>query len=388
MTRPWGWSPASRPDRLAGILQKAETMTKLDRLRKQIDAVDRRMVELLDRRANLAGQVGEYKRKRGLDYYDPARQKMILNRVMDSGSGAFPRTGVKAVFTEIMSHCLALEKAVRVAFFGAPATFTHIAAVTEFGSAADYISRDTINDIFMAVEKEEVEYGVVPVENSTGGVVHTTLDMFLDFDVRICSEILMAISHNLLSRCPINQIRRVYSNPQPFAQCAAWLTRHVPNAERMETATTVQGVQRAAKEKHSAAIASELAARLYKMKIVASNIEDTHWNSTRFWVIGKKVCQPTGNDKTSLMFSVKDRPGALFKLLKPFSDQGLNLTKIESRPTRRKAWEYVFFVDLLGHINDPKVQAALKHIEPHCVFVRVLGSYSREVRPRSESEYR
>ena len=363
-------------------------MSKLDRLRKQIDALDRRMVELLDRRASLARKIGEVKRQQGMDCYDPARQKTILNRAIEGGSGSFPRTGIKAVFTEIMSHCLALEKAVRVGYLGAPATFTHIAALTEFGSAADYFGRDTINDLFLAVEKEEVEYAVVPVENSTGGVVHTTLDMFLDFDVRICSEILMAITHNLLARCRLEQVRRVYSNPQPFAQCAAWLTRHLPNAERIETVTTVQGVQRTAREKYSAAIASELAARMYKLKIIAGGIEDTHWNSTRFWVIGKKDCPPTGNDKTSLMFSVKDRPGALFHLLKPFSDEGINLTKIESRPTRRKAWEYVFFVDLMGHIGDAKVQAALKQIEPHCVFVRVLGSYPREVRPRSESEYR
>ncbi len=363
-------------------------MNRLEQLRKQIDAIDSKMVELLDRRANLARKVGQYKKAHGLDYYDPARQKTILQRAMERGTGEFPRTGIKAVFTEIMSHCLALEKAVRVAYFGPEATFTHIAAVTEFGSAAEYVARDTINDAFLAVEKDAVEYAVVPVENSTGGVVHTTLDMFLDYDVRICSEILMAITHNLLARCPLDKIRRVYSHPQPFAQCAAWLTRHLPNAERIETATTVQGVQRAAREKYAAAIASELAARMYRMKIVASNIEDTHWNSTRFWVIGKKVCQPTGNDKTSLMFSVKDRPGALFSLLQPFSEEGINLTKIESRPTRRKAWEYVFFVDLMGHINDPPVKAALSRIEPHCVFVRVLGSYPQEVRPRTESEYR
>jgi chorismate mutase/prephenate dehydratase len=363
-------------------------MTKLDQLRKQIDSIDRELVELLDRRAGFAKQVGEYKRRRGLDYYDPARQKTVIGRVMERGSGAFPRTGLQSVFTEIMSHCLSLERAVKVGYFGPPATFTHIAAVTEFGSATDYEPRDTINDLFLAVEKEEVEYAVVPVENSTGGVVHTTLDMFLDFDVRICSEILMAITHNLLARCRLGQVRRVYSNPQPLSQCAGWLTRHLPNAERIETISTVQGVQHAAREKRSAAIASELAARMYGLKIVASSIEDTHWNSTRFWVIGKKVCQRTGADKTSLMMSVKDRPGALFNLLKPFAAEGLNLTKIESRPTRRKAWEYVFFVDLMGHINDAPVQKALKKIEPHCVFVRVLGSYPREVRPRSESEYR
>jgi len=363
-------------------------MTKLDQLRKQIDTLDRQVVELLDRRANLAKQIGEYKRAQGLDSYDPARQKTVLARVMDRGSGIFPRIGLKAVFTEIMSHCLALEQAVRVAYFGPPATFTHIAAVTEFGSAAEYVSRDTINDAFLAVEKEEAEYAVVPVENSTGGVVHTTLDMFLDFDVRICSEILMAITHNLVARCRLDQVRRVYSNPQPFAQCARWLNRHLPHAERIETVTTVQGVQTAAREKGAAAIASELAAGLYKLNIIAGGIEDAHWNSTRFWVIGSKVCPPTGSDKTSLMFSVKDRPGALFHLLKPFSEEGINLTKIESRPTRRKAWEYVFFVDLQGHINDPNVQKALKKIEPHCVFVRVLGSYPSEVRPRSESEYR
>jgi len=363
-------------------------MSKLDRLRKQIDSIDRQVVELLDGRARIAKQIGDFKRKHGLAHYDPARQKMILSHVMERGRGLFPRTGLKAVFTEIMSHCLSLEAAVKVGYLGPSATFTHIAAVTEFGSAAEYKPRDTINDLFLAVEKEELEFAVVPVENSTGGVVHTTLDMFLDFDVRICSEILMAITHNLLARCRLDQVRRVYSNPQPFLQCAAWLTRHLPNAERVETATTVQGVRQAAREKGAAAIASELAARMYKLKIVASGIEDTHWNSTRFWVIGKKVCPPTGSDKTSLMMSVKDRPGALFNLLKPFAEEGINLTKIESRPTRRKAWEYVFFIDLQGHINDPPVEKALKRIEPHCVFVRVLGSYPQEVRPRSESEYR
>lgn len=363
-------------------------MSKLDQLRKRIDAIDEKLVDLLDKRAALAKQIGEYKRRRGLDYYDPARQKTILARAMERGTGAFPRTGLKAVFTEIMSQCLALEKPVRVAYLGPPATFTHIAAATEFGSAAEYQPRDTINDLFQAVEKEEVEYAVVPVENSTGGIVHTTLDMFLDFDLRICSEILMAVSHNLLARCPLEKVKKIYSNPQAFAQCARWLNRHLPNAERVETATTVQGVQAAAKEKHSAAIASEMAARMYGLKIVARGIEDVHWNSTRFWVIGTKVCQPTGKDKTSLMFSVKDRPGALFRLLKPFAEQGINLTKIESRPTRRKAWEYVFFVDLQGHVSDPPVRKALERIEPHCVFVRILGSYPQEVHPRSESAYR
>ncbi|MBM3334135.1 prephenate dehydratase, partial [Candidatus Sumerlaeota bacterium] len=313
------------------------------------------------------------------------RQKMVLARVMESSSGRFPRTGLKAVFTEIMSHCLSLEATMKVGYFGQPATFTHIAALTEFGSAAQYEPRDTINDLFMAVEKEELEYAIVPVENSTGGVVHTTLDMFLDyFDARICSEILMAITHNLVARCRLDQVRRVYSNPQPLAQCARWLNRHLPNAERIETATTVQGVQRAAREKGAAAIASELAARTYNLKIVASNIEDSHWNSTRFWVIGRRKCEPTGNDKTSLMFSIKDRPGALMSLLKPFADREINLTKIESRPTRRKAWEYVFFVDIQGHINEPHIREALKEIEPNCVLVRILGSYPSEVRVRTE----
>lgn len=362
--------------------------TKLDQLRKKIDKIDKTIVEMLDQRAGLALGIGEYKRKRGLAYYDPARQKMILRRIMERGAGKFPQKGLKAVFTEIMSHCLALEKPVRVAYFGQPATFTHIAARTEFGSAAEYVPCDTINGLFLAVEKEEAEYAVVPVENTTGGIVHTTLDMFLDFDVRVCAEILMAITHNLLANCPIDKIKRVYSHPQPFAQCAVWLNRHLPNVERLETATTVQGVQRAAKEKNAAAIASELAAETYGLDMIASGIEDTHWNSTRFWIIGRKVCVPTGNDKTSLMFSVKDKPGALFNLLKPFADEGINLTKIESRPTRRKAWEYVFFVDLLGHYSDEGVQKALAKIEPHCVFIRDLGSYPRELRPRSESEYR
>jgi len=357
-------------------------MATLQDLRRRIDQIDRQIVGLLDRRAQLARQIGEKKSKRQLEFFDAARQKMIVNKVLKMSQGHFPKAGLANVFTEIMSACLTMEQPLRVGYFGARATFTQLAAISEFGSSVNFVSYKTIRDIFLAVDRDWINYGVVPIENSTGGIVHHTLDMFLEYDLRITSEVVMAIHQNLLSRHRLEQISKVFSSPQPFAQCQIWLKENLPNATLKEVGTTVEGVELALKAKGAAAIASELAAKVYKLKIVARAIEDVKDNRTRFLVIGKQSSQPTGNDKTSLMFSIKDRPGALFSLLKPFAKRKINLTKIESRPTRRKAWEYVFFVDLEGHIQDAPVSDAVGELENHCLFIKILGSYPCDVKIR------
>jgi chorismate mutase/prephenate dehydratase len=356
-------------------------MPALEKLRKHIDQIDKQLVELLDHRAKLARKIGILKRARKLEFFDPSRQKTILRKIRSFSNGSFPDAGLKTIFTEIMSTCLAMEQPLKIGYFGAEGTFTHMAAVAEFGSAAQFISYKTIHDIFLAADKEWIDYGIVPIENSTGGIVHHTLDMFLEYDLKICSEVILYIRQNLLSRCPLSKIRTIYSNPQPFAQCDTWLRENLPNAELKEVPTTVEGVRLAKRTTNAAAIASELASRLYGLKIVARGIEDTKDNFTRFVVLAKKMSPPSGDDKTSLMCSVKDRPGALFRLLKPFADAHINLTKIESHPSKRKAWEYVFFIDLIGYIEDPGVRKAIDKIQEHCILIKILGSYPAEKNP-------
>lgn len=352
---------------------------KLNSLRNKIDKIDQQLVRLLDERAELAGKIGQSKSEGGLAIFDAARQKEVLKKVLKLTQGQFPREGLKSVFTEIMSACLTLEQPVKVGYLGPKATFTHLAAITEFGSSSRQLPYKTIEDIFLAAENGWVDYGVVPIENTTGGIVHLTLDMFLKYDLKICSELIVYIRQNLLSRYPLEQIKKVYSSAQPFSQCHIWIKENLPGVELKEVSTTAQGVMLARRVKNSAAIASELAARLYGLNIVSRGIEDLKDNFTRFLVIGKEFPAPSGDDKTSIMFSLKDRPGALHNALKPFAQAGINLSKIESRPTRRRAWEYVFFVDLDGHINQPKIKKALDAVERISVFVKVLGSYPKGI---------
>jgi chorismate mutase/prephenate dehydratase len=337
------------------------------------------MVELLDRRAEEARKIGQEKAKKGQDYYDPGRQRRVLQKVVKSGGGVFPRSGLKAVFTEVMSTCLAIEQPMRVGFLGPETSFTHQAAMSEFGQSAEYVPLTSIPALFTAVEKDQVDYSVVPIENSTGGIIHHTLDMFLDFEVTICNEIMMAISLHLLSKHSLKQIKKIYSHPSPFLQSQNWLAANLPGCEKIEVSSTVQGVHYAMKERHAAAIGSELASKKYKLKILSRNIEDSKENTTRFWVLGHRLAAPSGNDKTSVMFSVKDRAGALHQILSPLAKRGISMTKIESRPTKRKAWEYVFFCDMLGHISEQKIKNALAQVEPLCIYIKVLGSYPREV---------
>ncbi|MFA5859545.1 MAG: prephenate dehydratase, partial [Elusimicrobiota bacterium] len=270
------------------------------------------------------------------------------------------------------------EKPMVIGYFGPETTFTHMAAYKTFGSTAKYLPLKTIRNVFEEVEKKRVDYGVVPIENSTEGVVNHTLDMFVDSNTKICAETFLGIAHYLLSRnTEIGEIKRVYSHQQPLAQCRNWLDSHIPGVELIETRSTAEAAFIATREHLSAAIASELAAKKYNLNVLAKNIEDLEENITRFLVIGQNITQPSGSDKTSVMLSIKDRVGALHDILLPFSKNKLNLTKIESRPSRKRVWEYVFFVDIEGHCDDSSVKKALKMLEKYCVFVKVLGSYPK-----------
>ncbi|MCD6385424.1 prephenate dehydratase [Candidatus Sumerlaeota bacterium] len=350
-------------------------MEPLKKLRKEIDKIDRELVKLLDRRAQLAREIGKQKAEKNIAVFDPSRQKNIMDKVLQLSDGSFPIEGLKTVYTEIISTCLNLEKRLTIGYLGPEATFTHLAAISEFGSSCEFIPYDTIYDIFVAVDSDDVHFGVVPIENSTGGIVHHTLDRFLEFDVNITSEVIVYIKHTLLSNYPLKQIKKVYSNPQALMQCSVWLRKNLPKAELKEVSTTAKGVLMAKRTRYAGSIGSELAAKIYNIKIAARGIEDSKDNFTRFLVLGKFTPPPSGNDKTSIMFSTKDKPGALHSALLPFAKSGINLSKIESRPTRRRAWEYVFFVDLEGHIEDVKVKKAVKEVETYSTFLKVLGSY-------------
>jgi len=353
----------------------------IDELRKKIDQYDREIIRLLNNRAKAAVQIGKSKKKQGLPFYDAGRQRLILDRLCKANAGPFPDVGLRHVFTEVISACLSLEDHMTVGFLGPEATFSHMAAKEVFGSSAECIPYKSTDDVFMACEKGWTSYGVVPIENSAAGVVHDTLDRFVDTNLIICSEITLSIHLALMANCRLEKIVRVHSHPQPFLQCRAWLKQNLPGVELHEVDSTSEGAKLATEQKNSAAIAGELAAKIYDLKILVRGIEDLKDNVTRFWVIGNNPAAATGNDKTSIMFSVKDRAGALYDLLKPFHREKINLTKIESRPTKRRPWEYVFFVDLQGHGDDPKVAMVLKEIQDHCDFMKVMGSYPRNDKP-------
>jgi len=354
-------------------------MTDLSGLRQEIDEIDQRLVELLDRRAEIAREVGRTKAGTGKATFDAGRHRAVLERALERSSGAFPREGLRTVFREVLSVCLNLQKPLKVAYLGPAATFSHQAAIREFGTAVEFVPYDRIRDIIHAIHKGWADYGVVPVENSTGGVVGDTLDAFIDYEVLICHEVMLPIQHSLVGRCAIEEVRTIYSHPQTFRQCGIWLREHLPKAEQIEVASTATGMQKAQSTEGAAAIGSHLAADIYGLRILAKGIEDNSDNSTRFLIVSHSDSAPTGRDKTSIMISIKDRAGVLLNLVQPFAQRGLNLSKIESRPTKKKAWEYVFFLDVEGHRSDPTVQEALKEIEPYTYWLRVLGSYPRHL---------
>jgi chorismate mutase/prephenate dehydratase len=347
-------------------------------LRDEIDALDDRIMEFLNRRAALVIEVGRLKSAKKGEFHVPSREREIYDRLTANNRGPFPNEGLRSVFREIISASLALEAPMKVAFFGPKATFTHLAAMQQFGLSAELVPQKSIPAVFEEVGKGRAQYGVVPVENSTEGMVSHTLDMFMESDLKINAEVLLEIHHYLLSRTGrLEDIKKVYSHPQPIAQCRDWLAENLPNIPVVDVASTAVAAQIVSEDYTAAAIASELAASMYDLKIVRERIEDQVNNFTRFLVIGKKLAESSGDDKTSLMFSVKDEVGILYRMLEPFAKRGINLSKIESRPLKKKAWEYIFFLDLMGHIADSVIAEAVQELKHCCQFVKVLGSYPR-----------
>ena len=348
----------------------------VDVLRQKIDQIDSKLVALLNERASLAQRIGQTKSLNSQAVYVPHREKEVLERVRDLNRGPLSAQAVAAVFREIISGCRSLEAPLDVAFFGAEATYTHLAAREKFGSSANLRPTASIPEVFQEVVQWRAAFGVVPIENSTEGAVTHTFECLVESDLQICAEIYLDIHHNLLSRSGReSDVRRILSHPQALAQCRGWLARRFPSIPVDEVASTAHAAIRAAEDESVAAISSALAKEVYGLETVAANIEDQSNNITRFVVIGKLRTRPSGDDKTSLVFSVQDKPGVLHQMLQPFARSRINLTKIESRPIKNKPWEYVFFLDMRGHREQSAVKKAIAGLEKHCLFLKILGSY-------------
>ncbi|MBG85966.1 MAG: prephenate dehydratase [Verrucomicrobiales bacterium] len=343
--------------------------------RDAIDKLDKQIIKLLNERTKHACAIGEYKLQHGQEIYAPHREQSVLKRICDTNEGPIRDSAMRAIYREIMSSSLSLEKTMTIAYLGPAATFTHQAAIQRFGSSLSYVPQKTIADVFAEVEKHRADYGVVPIENSTEGVVNHTLDMFIDSEMQIVAQILLPISHCLLSKIPRKKIKKLYVHPQTRAQCRSWIQMFLPDVEIVETSSNARSTEMAKRSRTAAAIAGQLCSEKYNLPIVEHNIQDNAANATRFLVLGRQCSPPTGKDRTSIMFSIADKSGALHDSLAPFRRLKINLTKIESRPTKRRAWRYFFFVDLDGHAKEKKIEKALGQLEQHCSFVKVLGSY-------------
>ena len=343
--------------------------------RQAIDKLDTHIVKLLNERTKHVLAIGEIKLKAGEEIYAPHREGAVLQRICRRNQGPMSNESLRAVYREIMSSALSLEKSMTIAYLGPEATFTHQAAIRRFGASLRYSAQKTIADVFSEVSKNRADYGVVPVENSTEGVVTHTLDMFVDSDLKIVAQIILPVQHCLMCNGRRAQIRKLFAHPQSLAQCRGWVQNNLPRVEIIETSSNARSAEFAAKEKDSAAIAGVLAAEKYGVRIVEQDIQDNAANATRFLVLGRQCSPPTAKDRTSVMFSIVDQVGALYRALSPFRRFRINMTKIESRPSKRKAWEYFFFVDCDGHLTDRKVAKALALLSEQCSFVKVLGSY-------------
>jgi len=355
---------------------------KLKQIRDRIDHIDQQLQALIVERAEAAQEVARIKLKENSTtvYYRPEREAEVLNRVKSRDTGPLDGEEMARLFREIMSSCLALEQTLKVAFLGPEGTFTQAAALKHFGHAVQTVSMASIPDIFREVEAGACHYGVVPVENSTEGVISHTLDTFINSPLLICGEVSLRVEHNLLARQgDISAIRKVYSHSQSLAQCRGWLDLHLPGVERIAVASNAEAARLAAEEPETAAIAGNAAAEIHRLTPLAGNIEDEPGNTTRFLVIGKRDAAPSGDDKTSLMFSTQNRAGGLHAMLSPFARDGISMTRIESRPSRRVQWDYVFFVDVEGHREDENLRKALLELEQVAAQFKVLGSYPKAV---------
>ncbi|SDK85927.1 chorismate mutase [Modicisalibacter muralis] len=361
----------------------SDTSTDLDELRERIDRIDGDILRLISERADCAQRVARV--KSAVDpqavFYRPEREAQVLRRIMALNSGPLDAEEMARLFREIMSACLALEQPVKVAYLGPEGTFTQQAALKHFGESAKSLPMAAIDEVFREVEAGAANYGVVPVENSTEGVINHTLDSFMDSSMRICGEVVLRIHHHLLvaGTTRKDKISRIYSHPQSFAQCRKWLDSHYPQAERVPVSSNAEAARLVKTEWHSAAIAGDMAAKLYELERVAEKIEDRPDNSTRFLIIGNQDIPLSGDDKTSLVVAMRNQPGALHDLLEPFHRHQIDLTRLETRPSRTGVWNYVFFIDFKGHRDQPEVDAVLEEVRLRAAEIKVLGSYPQGV---------
>ncbi len=348
-----------------------------DKLRRKIDLLDKRILDLLAERGDIALEIRELKTENSLGVYDPVREKLIEKKLRELNSGPLSDESILRIFREIISACRSLQQPTKAAYLGPEGSFSHQASYNEFGGSADLMPLGSFEEVFEEVENARATFGVVPVENSIEGSVSMVLDLLSKTHLTITAELYEKINHFLLSKTgSIKDINVVASHPQAIAQCKKWLNKNLPNCELVETASTAEAARLASKKKTVAAIASEHAAAIYKLNVIQKNIEESSLNTTRFFVVGNKTNKPTGDDRTSIVFSLKDKPGALQKsFFQPFADAGVNLSRIESRPSKERPWEYLFFVDFAGHAQDKNIKSLLKKLDKNCIFLKVLGSY-------------
>ena len=350
--------------------------TGLGDLRCRIDDIDQHILDLLNQRFSVVAEVGKVKGKTDEAVLDPARESAVITRLFSLNHGPISNEAISHIFTEIFGSSREAQQPHRVTYLGPEATFTHIAAKKYFGRSATFIPQPSIREIFQSVERGVAQYGVVPVENSIEGAVNYTLDLFYESDLKICAETYLSISHDLLSLAgSLKDIKKVYSHPQALPQCRKWLAKYLPDVTLVEVSSTSEAARLVLTDDQAAAIASSEAGQMYKLNVMASKIEDSSRNTTRFLVIGKKAARPTGKDKTSLMFVTSHTPGALYKVMTPIAEAGLNMLKLESRPTRQENWTYIFFMDVEGHMDQPEVKETVEKMRDTCLFLKCLGSY-------------
>jgi chorismate mutase/prephenate dehydratase len=349
----------------------------LDDLRKRIDELDDAILTALDERARVVAEVGRAKRDANLPTYDPDRERLILDRLA-ARAGRFPPEAIRAVYREVMSACLALQEPLKIAYMGPEGTFSHAAARSFFGLAATYTETTTIEGVFDAVARREAQYGVAPIENSSEGSVDHALDALVGGELLIRAELELEVAQCLMSRAPgLASIERVYSHPQALGQCRVWLAKNLAGAQLVQSPSTAAAVREAAADPRAAAVSSKLASELYGVPLLRERIQDHAENVTRFVIVSLEDSAPTGSDKTTLAFSVRDGRGALMRVLAIFDEEGINLSRIESRPSREKPWDYVFLADVEGHRTEPALARVMTRLAERCPFVKHLGSYPR-----------
>jgi len=362
------------------------TQKQIDKFRTKIDDIDLEIIDAINRRTEVVLEIGKIKEQKNAKIYVPGRENQVYKKAFSVNKGPIKNSSLQAIYREIMSASLALEKKITIGFLGPEGSYSHQATIQKFGSSLPFMPLRTISDVFKAVATGECDYSVVPVENSTEGGVNHTLEMFIDTDIKICSEILVPIKHNLMNKSgDIKQIKQIYSNPQVLAQCRQWLITHLPDAELVEVSSSSRAAQMCNEDENAAAIGSLLCSQIYKLELIHDSIQDIPNNFTRFTILSTDYPGITGDDKTSLLVDIKDKVGALYDTLLYFKNHGLNLTRIESRPSKKRPWEYYFYIDFIGHYDDPAVKDLIENLKEHCESVKLLGSYPIYHNP-SESE--